>query len=1111
MWNRGSSLPSDALKATKRYQELTKPVLPVVQRLNLLFYSVGMSGHPAGKPSGKRPRPPTEDEDIVEGGEAFENAPRLSQPAWLDDGSTRLPVKLADGSVRRQAGRPTAQKFGNADESDGEGDDSGDEDFSDEDADDEDADADEGEVDEPKRDAKQHTGAGKKGQKRDILGPMPFAELSRLPSKELEERRVSVQARIADLAERIISAPEHNLSAPAAGKEKLQLGKPGVGRTLVSKKQNSLASLHGLCGDGDPVVRRLTMLSCVAVFKDIVPSYRIRAAGAAEGGEGSGGTKVKKDVRKLRDYEAALLAGYQRFLKFLEWTVSEGERAERRMRRRKDGAPDGAPAGSSDGDAGGGAGPAGAGFESDAYHDGDYKDDDGEGGEGGSQAGGSKREWASRKDFNKVRMDGKRAAKAARDGTVAYEGADDGTVSALGLDALRCMAALLSALHHFNFRSNLVNFLAPRASAQSDAASAVACSALSDLFASDTSLEASTEAARALQSAVKAAVSRPGGLRQVRPEALQTLQKIRLGVLERSDRERALSAARGGKGKGGKGKGGKDPYDKDDVLAGLKTADAEALTERQAAAKSALRATVGVYFRIVRAPGAAGAHLLGPTLGGLARIAHLIDVGVVSDLLAALKALLAASAGMGVAQLINAGEAEADSSDEEGGGAGKGSGGAATGAKLPAPVAFNAVLSALRIMGGPGELLNADETEFAHFLYGSLLRLSQPGGYEHTLLAVGAVQALLVHRRELSHERVGAFVKRLLLLALPAPPPAALALLACARQLLHRYSAVAALLGPPTERSHAVFPPGLADVNGTGAGSKPAATVSAAAGGHSNGGKAGKKGGKQPASSTSASGGGDSGAHSSSIRADQLAGLVTGSRGAVFDSDRSLSLGSTAWELALLASHAHPAVAASAAAAARNAPLAPAEAPEVVFRQFSEPFTATGDVLPPVAPPRPPAYVVQQQRAAQAAAAAAASGKELTRKERRRMRARLHFATGLPDAPAPWLAEESGPVASEALSLADSASASSTGSGVGIELFASLQQHYLQCEARLEARAGQVVTRVLEAKARHDAEKARAAAAAAQSAAAVAIAKGRGGAGGPEGFSGSKKARKAYT
>ena len=53
-------------------------------------------------------------------------------------------------------------------------------------------------------------------------------------------------------------------------------------------------------------VARLAMLSLAAVFRDILPGYRIRPPTEKELA-----MAVSKDVRKLRDHESSLLRAYQ--------------------------------------------------------------------------------------------------------------------------------------------------------------------------------------------------------------------------------------------------------------------------------------------------------------------------------------------------------------------------------------------------------------------------------------------------------------------------------------------------------------------------------------------------------------------------------------------------------------------------------------------------------------------------------------------------------------------------------------------------------------------------------------------------------------------------------
>lgn len=63
-------------------------------------------------------------------------------------------------------------------------------------------------------------------------------------------------------------------------------------------------------------VRALAIMSLLAVFKDVIPGYRIRELTAAEEAE-----KVREEVRRMRDGEAGLVRSYAGFLKMLEREV----------------------------------------------------------------------------------------------------------------------------------------------------------------------------------------------------------------------------------------------------------------------------------------------------------------------------------------------------------------------------------------------------------------------------------------------------------------------------------------------------------------------------------------------------------------------------------------------------------------------------------------------------------------------------------------------------------------------------------------------------------------------------------------------------------------------
>ncbi|CAM9971651.1 unnamed protein product, partial [Phaeothamnion confervicola] len=222
-----------------------------------------------------------------------------------------------------------------------------------------------------------------------------------------------------------------------------------------------------------------------------------------------------------------------------------------------------------------------------------------------------------------------------------------------------------------------------------------------------------------------------------------------------------------------------------------------ALAESRAAADPIVRARAQadalhevtlVYFRFLKdaeaRTAAASARLLPAVLEGLGRVAHLVNLDTVVDLMAALRELLAAG------QLTLAG-------------------------------GLACVLVALRTLHGPGRELQVDEKAFLLHLYGLLGRLGTAAGGSGsggggrtgggarsgriatlggeaaglTALACDCVEAAFIKRKELSAARVAATLKRLCAAAVrTSSAPDAARLLGAARQLALRYPVVRQLL-----------------------------------------------------------------------------------------------------------------------------------------------------------------------------------------------------------------------------------------------------------------------------------------------------------------------------
>lgn len=83
----------------------------------------------------------------------------------------------------------------------------------------------------------------------------------------------------------------------------------------------ALKTLATLAASNNPTVRKLTLVAQSAIFKDLIPGYRIRPLS-----EESMTDKVSKEVRKLRAFEQKLVSGYQAYVQDLAKAAKKGGR-----------------------------------------------------------------------------------------------------------------------------------------------------------------------------------------------------------------------------------------------------------------------------------------------------------------------------------------------------------------------------------------------------------------------------------------------------------------------------------------------------------------------------------------------------------------------------------------------------------------------------------------------------------------------------------------------------------------------------------------------------------------------------------------------------------------
>ena len=106
------------------------------------------------------------------------------------------------------------------------------------------------------------------------------------PEKPEAERILEAQEELAKIAAALNTEPEENASAF---------------RELAKMAESNVLA-----------IRKLALVTQMTVYKDVIPGYRIRPLG-----EGATEEKLSKEVRRLRQYEQSLLAGYQAYVRNL--------------------------------------------------------------------------------------------------------------------------------------------------------------------------------------------------------------------------------------------------------------------------------------------------------------------------------------------------------------------------------------------------------------------------------------------------------------------------------------------------------------------------------------------------------------------------------------------------------------------------------------------------------------------------------------------------------------------------------------------------------------------------------------------------------------------------
>lgn len=238
-----------------------------------------------------KPRKDSDDEEMP-----YEVEPRKRRKSWDSEEETgieRLPIKLQNGKVQHTGVKVAAPVP-----------------FSE---------------DEESEEVEEETIEVPRPNVEDVSTGARFGRLAVVDLISIKSRKARIQAakeQLASICQDIIADPENGVRClPLLSLNltdmPLQLG---LLRRLNTFSQPKISTpTHPDPVPNDNIVRKLALLSQLAVFKDIIPGYRIRPLTDKEKAE-----KVSQMVQRTRDFEQGLVGVYQSYLRTLESELKGG-------------------------------------------------------------------------------------------------------------------------------------------------------------------------------------------------------------------------------------------------------------------------------------------------------------------------------------------------------------------------------------------------------------------------------------------------------------------------------------------------------------------------------------------------------------------------------------------------------------------------------------------------------------------------------------------------------------------------------------------------------------------------------------------------------------------
>ncbi|KAK6108061.1 Nucleolar complex-associated family protein [Brugia pahangi] len=322
----------------------------------------------------------------------------------------------------------------------------------------------------------------------------------------------------------------------------------------------------------------------------------------------------------------------------------------------------------------------------------------------------------------------------------------------LPIVCLKCLSRILLNAPHFNYSSNIINFIVRICTSNSKDAIDLCCSTLSDLFQNDLNFRISSTAAKYIASIVN---QKKGN---VPPALIATFLELKVKEVNKGEKnqgkEKLLNKKRLLNKE--KKKKSKERFVKQlkKLQADLKEVEAaESISTKLSFATETMNHVFATYFRVIkRLP---TTKLLEPVLEGLAKFAHLINIEFFDDMIAALSSLI----NQQHLRLVDS---------------------------------LRCIYTSFVMLSGEGIALNIDPSRFYWSMYRLLPSIAfekHQDGLVNTLSLTLRTLDLMINcrRKQVPACRVAAYIKRLLALAFFMPSSGAASILLCIRSFFIAY------------------------------------------------------------------------------------------------------------------------------------------------------------------------------------------------------------------------------------------------------------------------------------------------------------------------------------